>query len=127
MGEETKRYVEYVKSTGKILSVLNATATRALLYASETVGILEVPSFFYCDHSAFLVREGKIVRAFSEEERSPHEDIDVGKLVGIREMRRLALGLLEASLFEDEKRILELKEQAAPLKSLYLYVTKERG
>jgi hypothetical protein len=122
MPGELKKWVEYDKTTGKILSVLKATAERALSYETETTGFLEVPAFFRCAHELYAVRDGKIVKAFEtdwERERAERETLESA----VREIRKLALKLGEALLFDDAARAVELRAQAAPLRKYYTYMT----
>jgi hypothetical protein len=117
----TRRYVEYDKNTGKILSVLNATAERALSYVNETTGVLEVPEGFICDVSVFVVKNGEIVRSYeTTEERRERERVEEErKQMGIRELAALGRQLVLAMLFNDNAEVQRVRQEAQPLKKYY--------
>jgi nitrogen-specific signal transduction histidine kinase len=115
---DVKRFIEYNKETGKILSVLNATAERALSYENAATGVLEVPDAFQCAHNLYVVRDGRVVLEFDPNGVQDRIDRETAESA-MREIRVLSMKLAEALLFDNDEEIQRLKDAAAPLKSYY--------
>ena len=115
-----KRYAEYDRETGKIISILNASQEITTL-KNDPTGLIEVPVGFQCDTSAYVVRDGEIVRAYEtgderrERERAEKEQ----KQIGVSVMNTLAREYFLAFMFGDNKAMERIRQEAEPLRKYY--------
>jgi len=104
------RYMEYDKVTGKILCFLNAYNPSV----DPSTGLIEVPQGYKCNISAYVVRDGEIVRAC--ETGCERVEREKRREEGYAAVMAIAKEFLIALLYEDDLKMAKLKKEAAPLK-----------
>ena len=114
-----KRYLEYDKITGRIVSELFATPEQIARHDATTTGIMEVPDVLQLDTNACIVRDGQIIRAYeTTEERRERERLRREAAEKSRKrIRELAWEFLIAMIEADESRVADLRAEYAHLRS----------
>ena len=106
------RFIEYIRESGKILSIINAAHDKAKNIETDETGLIEVPEHFQCDPSAYVVSDGKVVKNYEPVDKHAERE---HKKEGIAALNALVKEFLFASLFDDEQEISRIKKEAAKI------------